>query len=197
MKLRGVIFDMDGTVFEVAYDWSRIRQELDTGGQPVLDHLSGLSEPQLSRKRRLLEEIEEQATSQAVLRAGMRALLDYLSLRGLVRALVTNNSRRNVDFLLEKYGLSFDCVLTRESGMWKPSAEPFRAALHHLGIDRKECCVVGDSRLDIHAAEEAGIDTIFILGLDEKEFAPTGAVVCPDVRSLHGRIASLVEVLGA
>ena len=35
-RIRCVIFDMDGTVVDVAYDWIRIKQELQTEGTPIL-----------------------------------------------------------------------------------------------------------------------------------------------------------------
>jgi beta-phosphoglucomutase-like phosphatase (HAD superfamily) len=36
MKLKGVIFDMDGTVVDVTYDWNQIREELNSQGKPIL-----------------------------------------------------------------------------------------------------------------------------------------------------------------
>ena len=55
-------------------------------------------------------------------------LLDLLAERGLTTALVTNNSQRNTELLLARFGLHFDVVVTRDSGLWKPSGEPIAEA---------------------------------------------------------------------
>ena len=59
MKLKGLIFDLDGTIVDAPYDWPRIRDELDTGGLPILKHLELLDEPERSRKWEVLEAYEK------------------------------------------------------------------------------------------------------------------------------------------
>ena len=129
MKLRAVIFDLDGTIVENAYDWAAIRAELGDGGLSILAYLSGLDEPERSRKWAVLERHEAEQTARSVLRDGMRELLDFLREKRVRTALVTNNSHKNTAYLLEKFGLVFDRVVTRESGLWKPLGAPFRAVL--------------------------------------------------------------------
>ncbi len=196
MRLRGVIFDLDGTLVENAYDWPRIKRELGTGGKPILAYLEGLEEPERSLKRAVLECHEAEQTAASVLRDGVAELLDFLRGRGLAVALVTNNSRRNTDFLLGKFELSFDCVLTRESGLWKPSGAPFLEVLKRLSLVAEECCVVGDTRFDVLAAREAGIDAVFLLADGPGEFAGTAVEVFPELASLRRRFAELIGPLG-
>jgi phosphoglycolate phosphatase-like HAD superfamily hydrolase len=80
-----------------------------------------------------------------------------------VTALVTNNSAKNTEAILDRFHLTFDLVLTRESGLWKPSGAPLRSAMTILGLNPDECCAIGDSRFDIAAAQDAGIPRIYIL----------------------------------
>jgi HAD superfamily hydrolase (TIGR01549 family) len=193
MRLRGVIFDMDGTVVEVTYDWNQIRKELKTQGSPILVYLSGLEEPEKSEKWKVLEKYEREATEKARLKPGMRGFLNLLDRKGIKKALVTNNSQRNVSFLLEKFKLEFDCIISRESGLWKPSGAPFRAALEKLGLRKEECCVVGDSHFDVKAAEDAGIPNVFILNEDKERFASMPAEIFSSVAELIERIEQLSE----
>lgn len=192
MGLRGVIFDLDGTIVENAYDWSGIRAELGTGTTSILGYLDSLDEPERSAKWAVLEGHEAAQTEASVLRRGVRELLGLLRGRGAAAALVTNNSRRNTEFLLGKFGLDFDCVITRESGLWKPSGAPFLEVLSALGLGPEECAVVGDTRFDILAALDAGIGTIFLLSDDPEKFAGFPVEVFPDMDLLSERLASLL-----
>jgi len=193
MAIKGIIFDMDGTVVEVPYDWNQIKKELKTEGKPILHFLSGLEEPERTAKWKVLERYEKEATEKAVLKEGMQEFLDFLDRKGIRKALVTNNAGKNVTYLLNKFQLNFDVIISRESGLWKPSGAPFFDALKRLGIRREKTCVIGDSLFDIQAAREAGITKILILSQDIEKFASAPAEVFSSVEALKKRIEGLIE----
>ena len=184
MKKRGVIFDLDGTVVETHYDWRRIREEIGAGETSILTYLESLEEPERSRKMGILEGHEAAQTETAVLREGIGDLLDDIRARGAATALVTNNSRKNTEFLLSKFGLAFDCVITRESGLWKPSGAPLLEVFRRLGLQPENCCVVGDTRFDVLAGLDAGVAAIFLLSSESDEFAGFPVKVFGDLGSL-------------
>jgi HAD superfamily hydrolase (TIGR01509 family) len=184
---------MDGTVVDVPYDWGEIKDELETRGEPILPYIHNLGEPERSEKWKILERFESEATQKAKLKPGMREFLGLLSARGVKKALVTNNSRKNVSFLLKKFRLEFDCVISRERGLWKPSGAPLLLALKELQLDKEECCVVGDSHFDVRAAEEAGIPLIFILNEDRERFDKMNAEVFGSVEELQTTIVKLLD----
>ncbi len=192
MKIKGVIFDLDGTVVENDYDWPRIREELGTGAASILGYLESLDEPERSAKWAILETHEAVQTEASVLREGVRELLGLLRSRGVATALVTNNSRKNTEFLLGKFGLEFDCVITRESGLWKPSGAPFLEVLRTLGIEPEACAVIGDTHFDILAAFDAGIGSVFLLSGEPERFAGFPVEVYPDVDFLLDRLDGLL-----
>jgi HAD superfamily hydrolase (TIGR01509 family) len=193
LRLRGALFDMDGTVVDVPYDWARIKANLGTGDVPILSYLSGLAEPERSRKWAILRRYEDEATKRAVLKRGMRRFLGFLESRGIRTALITNNSRRNTDILLNRFQLAFDLVMTRESGLWKPSGAPLAAAMKDLGLAKNACCAIGDSHFDIRAAEEAGIPRIFVLNRRPDAFRTARSVeFFPSVAALKKRMSVLL-----
>jgi len=192
MDLRGVIFDLDGTVVENDYDWARIREELGTGATSILAYLDSLEGPERAAKWTILESHEAEQTAASVLREGVRELLDVLRARGIAAALVTNNSRKNTEFLLEKFGLEFDCVVTRESGLWKPSGAPFRDVMKNLGLEPRACGVVGDTHFDVLAALDAGIGAIFLVSDEPEQFAGFPVEVFPDMEFLRDRLETLL-----
>ena len=191
-RIKGVIFDMDGTIVDVPYDWKKIKQELQTEGEPILSHIQSLPEPERSRKWAILERFEEEATAQATLKDGMEAFLAFLKRKNVKTALVTNNSRKNLDFLLKKFRLSFDYLLSREAGLWKPSGAPFLFVLQKLRLGKMECCVIGDSHFDVKAAEEAGIKRIFVLAHDKKKQFSPGVETARTVRELKEKISQIL-----
>ncbi|MGD2295526.1 MAG: HAD family hydrolase [Candidatus Aminicenantes bacterium] len=192
MTIKGVIFDMDGTVVEAPYDWERIRAALGTMGKPILAYINSLEEPERSEKWKILRRFEYEATRQAKLNKGIPELLDFLEKKGIWRALVTNNSQDNVSYLLEKFNLEFDFVLARESGLWKPSSAPFIAVLDRFNLKREECVVIGDSHFDFRAGAEAGIAKIFILNADKGKFLSTETEIFASVKEIQRRIAALI-----
>jgi len=192
-SLRAVLFDMDGTIVEVPYDWADIRRRLGVGDASILNTLNGLEEPERSIKWALLEKIEAEATAAAVVKTGVKSLLRSLRANGLSTALVTNNSKRNTDALLARFGLRFDFVLSRDSGLWKPSAAPFQAALRALDVAASAACAVGDSILDVRAALDAQIERIFVLTGDAARFASWPVIIVASAAALKIRILELID----
>lgn len=192
MGLRGVIFDMDGTIVDVCYDWAMIKADLGSLGQPILPYLRSLKEPLKTQKWRILEQYEEEATQKARLKEGIPEFLEFLKKNRVKTALVTNNSMKNASFLLRKFKLDFDSILSRESGLWKPSGAPFLIVLERWRLEKTDCCVVGDSHFDIHAAVEAGIPRIFMLSECEKTFSSPEVEVFASVADLQKRVATLL-----
>jgi HAD superfamily hydrolase (TIGR01549 family) len=194
MKILGALFDMDGTVVDVPYDWPRIKADLGSGKIPILSYLNGLAEPERSRKWTSLRRYEDEATARAVPKRGIRGFLGFLEVRGIRTALITNNSDKNTNILLSRFHLGFDLVMTRESGLWKPSGAPLIAAMKKLGLAKNACCAIGDSHFDIRAAEEAGLPHIFILNRSSEAFRTSKTVeFFPSVAGLKERMTSLLE----
>jgi HAD superfamily hydrolase (TIGR01549 family) len=194
-ELKAVIFDLDGTLIDVPYDWILIKKKLGTQGVPILHHISTLEEPEKTEKLRLLEKFEEEASAKAILKEGIPQLMGFLEKKGIKKILVTNNSRKNVLTLLKRFNLVFDHILTREDGLWKPSGAPFLAALEKFGIEKEASCVVGDSHFDIKAAEEAGITKVFILSSNKEKFSSYAVELIESVEELKKRIEELCKPL--
>ena len=183
--IKGIIFDLDGTIVDVSYDWVQIKNDLETGGKPVLSFIQNLPEPEKTKKMKQLEQIEDKATKKASLKDGIKELFDFLEKMNLKKALVTNNSKRNVDFIIKKYRISFDLVMTRESGLWKPSGEAFLSVLERWKFHKNDCCVVGDSMFDVVAARDAAINRVIILSEDRNHSFPGHVKAFSTIKDLH------------
>ena len=161
--LKAVVFDMDGTLVHSEYDWPAIRAELGVDGPSIIDELNALPESTRAERWNRLQAIERQATERAVLVDGTEDLLNQLSERGIKTALVTNNSDENTNKLLDRFSLSFSVVITRDSGLYKPSGAPLIEAMRRLAVSGAETVAVGDSHYDVQAGREAGCSQVIVV----------------------------------
>jgi len=191
--IRGVIFDLDGTLFEADYDWPAIKRDLGVSRADgsILDHLRTLPPEEARRKRELLESIEDSATRAGHLKAGARDLIADLRRRDMRLALVTNNRASNANDVLERYQLAFDVVLTRDDGWHKPSGEPLLQAARRLGLAPGELVAVGDNEFDLRAARSAGVALAVIVNPDTERFTGRCDVVVSDLNQLRPVFAGL------
>lgn len=158
--IKAVIFDLDGTVIDSNYDWKLIKKEIGSGDIPILSYIQNL-DGELQKKRiETLEGFEKKATSEATLKKGIKDFLTRLIRKGKKIALVTNNSKANVDYLLKKWDLSFDIIITRDNGVWKPSGKPLELAMEKLCMKKDEVVFIGNSKPDKEAASSVGIPFI-------------------------------------
>ncbi|MEN8222085.1 MAG: HAD family phosphatase [Acidobacteriota bacterium] len=156
------IFDMDGTIFTNNIDWNDVKRKLNVKGTTILEKIyNGKTVDKSALK--YLEEIEEKNTFESVPLPGSSDFINNISERGIKTSLVTNNSRRNAEYLLEKYGFHFDTLITRDENMWKPSPSAFKFLISKFMTSPENTITIGDSDLDITASVKAGISDVYII----------------------------------
>lgn len=161
--LKAVLFDMDGTITQPHIDWAALRQRLQVpAGVPIMEYIESLPVPQQEQANAVLEAVEMEATTEAVLNPGAAELLAQLRREGLRLALITNNHRRAMQAVVEKFGLDFDLLLSREDAPLKPAPDLLLLALARFGCGPAEACFVGDGRYDRVASEAAGVPYIHL-----------------------------------
>ena len=161
--VRGVVFDMDGTLIDSPLDFGRIRAEAGVPeGRPILEFLEGASGDVRERVTKVLLRHEREAARDCTLREGAAELLRVLTERGIKTALLTRNSAESVRTVLDRFGLCFDCWLSREHAEPKPSPQPVLKIAALLGLEPGELLMVGDYLFDVHAGRAAGSPTAFV-----------------------------------
>ena len=145
------------------------------GSGAVNGFASGLNGHRRDQAERLLKQIEFEAATAAVPNEGVVELIDRLHERRLKTGLVTNNHRRAMTHIVEKLGLRFDLLLSREDGIAKPAPDLLILALERLGLRSADAVFVGDGRYDRAAAAAAEVKYVH---LDhEPAAAPDGPTV--------------------
>ena len=64
--------------------------------------------------------------------------------------------------VLDRFGLRFDCWLSREHAEPKPSPQPVLKIAELLGLTPAELLVVGDYLFDVQSGRAAGSPTAFV-----------------------------------
>ena len=163
MAIRGIIFDMDGTITAPYLAFGQIREAAGIGDVDMLDYLRAATGKEYERVHKILMRFEEDGVANAKLNRGARTLLRYLKQRRIPTALLTRNSRRSVDDVCRKLKLKFDITVTREDGPHKPAPEPIWRIARQWKLRRQELLMVGDYKWDALCAANAGIPCALLL----------------------------------
>jgi phosphoglycolate phosphatase len=159
---KAILFDMDGTLTEPMLDFPRIKAEMGIGDQPILEALAAMGDLRRHLAQAVLLRHETHAAENSTLNPGCRELLDWLRQQGIPTAVITRNSRQSVEVVLARHRLSFDVVVTREQGPFKPDPHPLRLACKKLAAAETDVWMVGDGSFDVQAGSAAGIKTVWI-----------------------------------
>ena len=156
--LRAILFDMDGTLTQPLIDWPEVRRRLDVpDGASIMDHIESQEGDRRAESEHLLESMEYEAAANALPNEGVHELVALPRERGLKTGVVTNNHRRAMLCIVDKLGLQFDLLLSREDGVAKPAPDLLLLALDRLAVAPEETLFVGDGRYDRAASAAAGI----------------------------------------
>ncbi|HMM20258.1 MAG TPA: YqeG family HAD IIIA-type phosphatase [Selenomonadales bacterium] len=94
--------------------------------------------------------------------------LMMLQLRGFKVCIVSNNWRKRVREIADRFGFPFI------SRAYKPAKSGFRSALKAMGLEPHETAVVGDQLFtDVLGGNRLGLRTIWVKPLSSREFIGT------------------------
>ncbi|WP_249676806.1 N-acetylmuramic acid 6-phosphate phosphatase MupP [Pseudomonas abieticivorans] len=183
MRLRAVLFDMDGTLLDTAPDFVAICQAmLAERGLPAIDEqlirdvISGGAKAMVSAtfampaqapgfeelRLEFLDRYQDNCAVHSKLYEGMAELLDDIEKANLVWGVVTNKPLRFAEPIMQQLGLAERSALlicpdhVKNS---KPDPEPLILACKMLDLDPASVLFVGDDLRDIESGRDAGTRT--------------------------------------
>jgi HAD superfamily hydrolase (TIGR01509 family) len=158
MRIKAVIFDLDGTITKPFFDFDAIRLEMgfpkDAG--PILELMEKMTPGEREAAERILLAHEEKAVAESTLNPGAKETLGELRRRGILIGILTRNKKDNAFAVAKKHGLKFDAVVGREDGPVKPDAFGVLHLCERFRIKPEESLVVGDYLFDLLCARAAG-----------------------------------------
>lgn len=183
--LKLVILDMDGTLFdttdvnyysykeaiaEYGYDVDHDFYKNEINGKHYKEFLPlfATDDPELMEiihdKKK---ELYPKHLNKARLNEGLIQTVRALRKTGVMAALVTNASKKNVFDIVECFGLTkdFDLIITQEDiSKPKPDPESFIMAMEHFGVKREETIIYEDSGVGLEAAKRSGAEYCQVYG---------------------------------
>ena len=161
-----VVFDFDGTLAELAVDWSTVHEEIADLLDPYLDGpLAEYDRPdifEIARREQRYDDVESLLTaaeSDAVEDSPARDELSCVDDLDCPVGICTANAAEPVRAILERHGVgdSFDAIVARDTiPESKPDPRPLEHCVEQLGVELGNVLFVGDEPTDAEAAHRAG-----------------------------------------
>ena len=190
MNIKGVIFDLDGTLLDSTEMWKGaaaryIMSLMKTPEPDICEKTKDMTIPVLSH---YLKEEYRIATTEDKIARGFNTILrenyiesvdfnEYVPIvlekykqRGVQMAITTSTAYHIVDEILIRLGLRdyFKYIITTESTESKEHPQLFRDALEALGTSIEDTVVVEDGLIGIRTAKEAGL---YVIAMHNEEYA--------------------------
>lgn len=192
MKIKAVIFDMDGVLIE-AKDWhyEALNQALQLFGYEIsrYDHLTTYDGLPTSKKLEILSlesdlprelhpfinEMKQNYTMQIVYakckpRFIHEFALSSLKAQGYQLAVASNSIRHTVEVMMEKARLDIyldKIVAATDVAKPKPDPEIYLTTIAKLGLTPQECLIVEDNENGIKAATASGAHVLVVREVEE------------------------------
>ncbi|MHB0913495.1 MAG: HAD family hydrolase [Armatimonadota bacterium] len=211
--IRGVLFDMDGTLVDTNIDFSTMKREIVRFAEEkgvsadevkaldilaVVDFVAERFSDRGALRReafKRLEEFEMEPCRNARPVPHALELIDALRAIDMKVGIVTRNCRSGVLISSEVTGVNGDVLLTRDDvPNTKPHPEHLLRALACLEVRPHEAVMVGDHWMDVQAGKAAGTRTVGFLreGRPDDFFADSQPdLVIRDLRELLDRLERL------
>jgi HAD superfamily hydrolase (TIGR01549 family) len=185
MPIRGVVFDMDGTLVSQELDFEAIRREIGLApATPLIEALAGLEPERRCAATAILDRHELLAAERAVVHPGVLEFLSWLEARSIRRAVLTRNSRQSAATVLRRCGLNLNPIVAREDGPPKPNPHGIWQICQAWQVAPAEVLMVGDYLYDLECGRAAGTRTALVTHGRDWPFAHLADLIVPNFREL-------------
>jgi len=158
-NIKGVIFDLDGTLVESSLDFKKMRADIGCPPQEdILTFIDNIDCPDQKAKAEatVLQQEMDDAYDAKMLPIG-ETMLKQVRDANLPVGLVTRNCKQATEIKLSNNHISMDVVLTREDAPAKPDPTALLQIAEMWSIAPENLIYVGDYIYDQQAADNAGM----------------------------------------
>ncbi|MDX1399767.1 MAG: HAD family hydrolase [Oceanospirillum sp.] len=158
-NIKGVIFDLDGTLVSSELDFQWLRQQVNCpSDDDILAFINALEDPYLKeRAQQIVEQHELDDAHQASWIPGAKLFVDRLNRNNYPMAIVTRNFQEAAQIKIRNNAMPITRVITREEAPAKPDPTALLQIASEWRLKPEQVMYIGDFRYDVEAANNAGM----------------------------------------
>ena len=163
-KIRGIIFDLDGTLVHLPIDWRRVLNTIEEMLGTKIESLIGLYAEIWGTKTyeavsRKVEEFEIESLDKMEILDDSPRLLKSLSTKYFI-GLVTFQSRKVARKIIERIGIDEVMMATRDDSPTR--ADQISLVISSTTLNPRDFLVVGDRLNDVYSALRVGCNAVLV-----------------------------------
>ncbi|EFA82838.1 hypothetical protein PPL_04533 [Heterostelium album PN500] len=183
--VRGIIFDLDGTLTKPIMDFKKLRSDLGitTPGVDILEVIKTWSHEKQVEGHKIIYDFEREASLRLEFQPGASALMDTLERLNIKKAIHSRNSIENIEYFQERFGYTFSPIVGREIEP-KPSPAGSHHIAKHWQMQPSEILFVGDSQDDMRCSRAFGSLSILLLNSSNKHYTELSDIAIESLSEL-------------
>ncbi|HSX09846.1 MAG TPA: HAD family hydrolase [Candidatus Saccharimonadales bacterium] len=173
-KIRGVIFDFDGTLHLLSVDWDGLKKELIEkydlkNSFRIKEMLNQIKEKfgdkELQTANKIVLQYEKAKIHESQIDKNLLQMIEHLAEMNVKLAICSNNMTETITTFLQKHDINsyFDIVIGKDMVQeYKPDPEGLKRILTEWAYEKDEVIFVGDTEVDNQTAKNCGIQFLLI-----------------------------------
>lgn len=177
MNVKAVLFDFDGTLFELKVDWDRLRQELKdllrfpgpaSEFKPLRPRIQAIVKDLANGKEieqkayDIISQHETRGAEEGYPHEGAKEILEWCQEQDIRTVILSRNTKYAILPVIERYRWPQpNLIIAREDVKnEKPNPEAGLLVLEKLQLRKEDCLIIGDSLPDLEMAKNLGIKSV-------------------------------------
>lgn len=158
MKIKGIIFDLDGTLVtsNIDFPWLRLQCQCPDNVD-LLTHIESLPEAQRLNAEKIVFDHEMQEAMESEKLPNIDSVLDFCIRQNIPMGIVTRNVSEAAALKINNNQINISRVISRNDAAPKPNPEGLLMLAKEWDIAPQHILYVGDYLYDVQAANNAGM----------------------------------------
>jgi len=182
-KIRGVIFDLDGTLVGSKLNFKKIRQAINCPiNEDILLYVDK-AEPELKRVyQEIITQHELEEAKDATWLGDAKLFIEYLEKRQIPMAIVTRNQLSAAQIKIKNNNIPISTLFTRDDAKAKPNPDALIQISKLWQLSTKDLVYVGDYKYDLFTAANADMASALLVNGKLPDYAKEATFI---IRSLN------------
>lgn len=161
--IRGIVFDLDGTLVTSTLDFNQIRLDIGCPADvDVLSFVETLSLDERTDAEAIIHQHEVEDAEQSEWLPGAKEFVDQCLALGMPLAILTRNSEFSSNKKIAKNNIPISLLYTRENSLPKPDPSALNEIAEIFSLPNPSIMMVGDYKYDLEAGRNANMSTCLV-----------------------------------